>query len=98
MGIEAQVDHPIHPDVLAVAFEDNLNMEGTYRKQLTSEMLSQADYVVSFVVADKLPEATKVDAFWDVPDPRGGTIEVHRTTRDDIKHRVVQLADGLPQN
>ena len=93
-GTEAEVGKPLDPLVLQVTTEDGLDLRESHRKQLDSDLLSGADYIISFVKDQKLRNYT-INEYWDVADPRGGTLEVHRATRDDIKHRVTTLAAAL---
>jgi arsenate reductase (thioredoxin) len=67
-------------------------------KQLTLEMIEEADKVI--VMAEKetwpdyLKDSDKVE-HWDVEDPRYGEIEEFRKTRDDIQNRIKKLIEEL---
>jgi protein-tyrosine-phosphatase len=93
-GTNAIIGKAIHPFVLQAMDEVGLDMAGTFRKALTLESIKKADLIVSFVPLDVIPASNfegKQVLYWEVPDPRGGSIDVQRQTRDDVRH----LVEGL---
>lgn len=94
-GTEVTIGKPLDPLVLQVAREDRLDLGLAKRQPLTVAMLTEADYIVSFLAAADLPSGVRADEYWLVPDPQASLIAVHRQVRDEIKRRVVQLANGL---
>ena len=93
-GIDPIIGKPIEPLVIQVLAEDDISMEGCYRKQLTPEMIATAGRVISFIETEKLPDFAQSHpdiSFWNVPDPRHQDIDFHRHVRDAIKERVKNL-------
>lgn len=93
-GTDVIVGKPINPDVVQVTKELGFTMEGAYRKFVTPEMADSADRVVSFKPIKDLPEflrSRKGIIFWNVPDPRGQSLDFHRTVRDEVLRLVTDL-------
>ena len=93
-GIHAIVGKPINPQVVQTMFEDNMSMDGCYRKALTPDMVRIASHIISFVGIEELPDFVQSHpavSFWDVPDPRHQNDDFHKQVRDDIKQRVIDL-------
>jgi protein-tyrosine-phosphatase len=69
-------------------------------RKLTSELAQSADVVVTMGCGDEcpyIPGKRYVD--WDLPDPKGKSLEEVRAVRDDIKRRVSELVaelDAMP--
>lgn len=88
-GTHAVNGKPIDPLVVAVMAEAGINMDSAARKSVTSQMVQEADVVVSFVPKVDIEWFEIADAeFWDVGDPRWTSLEEHRVTRDLIKGLV----------
>lgn len=86
----------IHPEVVAVMAELDVGMQDLTPKKLTTEMAEWADVVVTMGCGDQCPYIPgKRYLDWDLPDPKGRTIEEVRNRRDEIARRVEALAAEL---
>jgi protein-tyrosine-phosphatase len=93
-GTNAIIGKAIHPLVQQAMEEAGFDMAGTFRKALSLELIEKADIIVSFVPLDTIPAGNlegKTVLYWDVSDPRGGSIDVQRQTRDTIQRYVEKL-------
>ena len=89
----ALVDLPFIENVIDVIKEEGVDVSQNHRNQLTKEMFDTADKV--FLVVDDndpIPDfvigSNKVNR-WNVPDPRGTTLERHREILKQIKDFVL---------
>jgi protein-tyrosine-phosphatase len=88
-------DH-VHPEVIAVMRELDIDLSGHKPQQLTPELAEQADIVVTMGCGDAcpyIPGRRYID--WDLPDPSGQSIDKVREIRDEIAHRVETLLTGV---
>jgi arsenate reductase len=88
----------VHPEVLEVMRELDIDVSGQTPKKLTRDMAKRADVVVTMGCGDEcpyIPGKRYVD--WDLPDPAGLPLEQVRAIRDDIAARVGVLIDGLEE-
>ena len=86
---------PLIENVLIVMQEEGIDVSKCRRKQLTQEMFDTADKV--FLVVDKndpVPDFVKGDKVvrWNVPDPKGTTLERHREILNKIKKLVLSIS------
>lgn len=92
--------HPapsVDPQAVAAMAEVGIDISGHRPKTL--EDLDVQDYHVAVTVCS-LEEGCPVvfapeKQEWDLPDPRGRSLEFFRAVRDDIGERVRQLVDEL---
>jgi len=83
----------VHPEVLAVMREVDVDLEGRRPQRLSLEMQLHADWAVTMGCGDACPYVpTRVDD-WDLPDPAGRDLAGVREIRDDIERRVRNLVD-----
>lgn len=78
--------------------ELGIDMSENSRIQLTEEMLSDYDKVVVLAEPESIPNYLESDpkvGIWDVEDIRGKSVEEAREIRDEIKHKVNELAKRL---
>lgn len=66
-----------------------------FRRQLTEDMFNEADKVI-FIIDESvpIPDYAKEDSkstFWNVPDPKGTTLERHRKIRDEVKDLIDKM-------
>jgi arsenate reductase (thioredoxin) len=95
-GSVADPDGHVHPEVVQVMAEVDVNLTDVRPVRLTSELAEQADVVVTMGCGDAcpyIPGKRYVD--WDLPDPKGRPIEEVRATRDEIARRVAELLAEL---
>jgi protein-tyrosine-phosphatase len=84
----------LNPAAAQVMEEDGVPMTGQEPKLLTSEMIQQADKVVSMgcgVDAAACPANFYLTEDWSLDDPAGQPLERVREIRDQIKARVENL-------
>jgi len=88
----------VHPEVLAVMAEENIDLAGRTPQLLTSELAEWADVVVTMGCGDAcpyIPGKRYID--WQLEDPKGRPIDEVRAIRDDIKRRVDELVGELDE-
>jgi arsenate reductase (thioredoxin) len=86
----------VHPEVVQVMRELDIDLSGRTPQLLTSELAEQADVVVTMGCGDEcpyIPGKRYID--WDLPDPKGRPVDEVRTTRNDIAQRVNALVEEL---
>jgi arsenate reductase (thioredoxin) len=86
----------VHPEVIQVMRELDIDIAGRTPRQLTPELAQAADVVVTMGCGDECPYIPgKRYLDWDLPDPKGRPIEEVRATRDEIDRRVHALVAEL---
>ena len=86
----------IHPEVVQVMRELDIDLAGRIPKLLTSELAQQADVVVTMGCGDQCPYVPgKRYIDWELPDPKGRPLDEVRATRDEIAARVRDLLTAL---
>ena len=82
----------IHPEVLTVMREVEIELDGVTPRLLTAELASQANILVTMGCGEScpvVPGAKRKD--WNLPDPKGQPLERVRQIRDDIGRRVQEM-------
>ena len=86
----------VHPEVVAVMRELDIDLADREPKLLTRELAEQADVVVTMGCGDECPYVPgKRYIDWDLPDPKGMALADVRRLRDEIEARTVELARQL---
>jgi arsenate reductase (thioredoxin) len=86
----------VHPEVVEVMRELDVDLSGARPKGITQEMAERADVVVTMGCGDECPYVPGTRYLdWDLPDPKGEPLEEVRRIRDEIAKRVRSLADEL---
>jgi arsenate reductase len=86
----------VHPEVIQVMRELDIDLSGRRPQLLTRELAEQADVVITMGCGDQcpyIPGKRYID--WDLPDPEGRPIAEVRATRDEIASRVSHLLAEL---
>jgi arsenate reductase len=86
----------VHPEVVKVMRELDIDLAGRTPQLLTADLAAQADIVVTMGCGDEcpfIPGKRYID--WDLADPAGRTLDQVRAIRDDIDQRVHALVDEL---
>ncbi len=86
----------VHPEVIEVMNEIGIDLSDRRPQLLTTELVEQADIVVTMGCGDQcpyIPGKRYID--WNLPDPNGRPLEEVRATRDDVAQRVQQLVTDL---
>jgi arsenate reductase (thioredoxin) len=88
----------VNPTVVEVMKEKGIDVSGNIPRILTGEMIQNASLVVTMgcSVEDACPrpmlaQMQKKLVDWDLPDPKGKSVEEVRKIRDEIEKRVIGL-------
>ena len=95
-GSEADPEGRVHPPVIEVMRELDVDLSDRRPRRLSRELAEQADVVVTMGCGDAcpyIPGKRYVD--WELEDPKGRPVDEVRATRDDIARRVEALVDEL---
>ena len=88
----------VHPEVVEVMRELDVDVSGQTPRKLTREMAERADVVVTMGCGDECPYIPgKRYLDWDLPDPKGLPVEQVRAVRDDIATRIGELIEVLEE-
>jgi arsenate reductase len=86
----------IWPEVVEVMREVGIDLATRKPKKLDLEMQLHADWAITLACGGTCPYVPGMVEDWDVPDPRGRSLEEVREIRDEIERRVQALiADRL---
>ena len=89
----------VHPEVVTVMRELDIDLADRRPQPLTTELAERADLVVTMGCGDTCPYIPgKRYLDWDLPDPKGQTVETVSATRDEIAHRVETLIAELDES
>jgi arsenate reductase (thioredoxin) len=86
----------VHPEVVQVMRELDIDLADRTPRLLTRELTDQADIVVTMGCGDQcpyIPGKRYID--WELPDPHGQPIERVREILDEIARRVSDLLTDL---
>ncbi len=88
--------------VKRVMKEAGVDVSGKTRKQLTKEMVDEADRIIiiteSSTHPDYLKDASSKTEYWDIPDTKGQSYEFKEKIRDKIKGEVELLVEEMKKN
>jgi arsenate reductase len=86
----------VHPEVVEAMAELNVDLSDRRPRGLSRADAEWADVVVTMGCGEECPYIPgKRYLDWDLPDPKGRTLEEVRATRDEIGHRVEGLLAEL---
>ena len=86
----------VHPEVVAAMAELGIDLRGRRPDKLIQADAEWADVVVTMGCGDECPYVPgKRYLDWDLPDPKGQSLETVRATRDEIERRVQALVVEL---
>jgi len=88
----------VHPEVVEVMRELDIDLADRVPQELTTEAARKADVVVTMGCGDQcpyIPGKRYVD--WDLQDPKGLPIDRVREIRDEIHNRVQLLVAELDE-
>ena len=82
----------IHPEVVTVMQEMGIDLSAVRPRKLTAELAKGADLLVTMGCGDQCPVVPgQVPLDWELPDPKGLSLDDVRAIRDDVRARVVAL-------
>jgi arsenate reductase len=96
MSAGTQPADRVHPEVVQVMRELDIDVSRREPRPLERELAEWADVVVTMGCGDAcpyIPGKRYVD--WELPDPSGEPLDEVRRTRDDIQRRVAALLAEL---
>ena len=86
----------VHPEVVEAMAELGIDLSERRPHKLTQADAEWADVVVAMGCGDECPYIPgKRYLDWDLPDPKGQSLETVRETRDEIERRVQALVAEL---
>lgn len=86
----------VHPEVIEVMRELDIDLSDRAPQLLTRELAEQADIVVTMGCGDQCPYVPgKRYIDWELPDPAGQPLATVRTIRDRIATQVNRLLTQL---
>jgi arsenate reductase len=86
----------VHPGVVEAMAELGIDLRDRRPHKLTQADAEWADVVVTMGCGDECPYIPgKRYLDWDLPDPKGQSLETVRATRDEIERRVQALVEEL---
>jgi arsenate reductase len=89
----------IHPEVVAAMDEVGIDLRDRAPKLLTTADAEWADVVVTMGCGDECPYIPgKRYLDWDLPDPKGQSLDAVRATREEIATRVEALVAELDES
>lgn len=84
----------VHPEVVEVMSEEGIDLSAVKPQFLSTDLARSATLLVTMGCGDAcpyVPGLNKVD--WPLQDPKGQPLETVRAIRDEIRARVVALAE-----
>ena len=84
----------VHPEVMEVMREVAIELEGAKPQLLTAELARGAKLLITMGCGDACPVVPGLERDdWPLADPKGRSLDVVRTIRDDIRARVAHLVE-----
>jgi arsenate reductase len=86
----------VHPEVVEAMGELGIDLGEREPRKLSREDAEWADVVMTMGCGDECPHIPgKRYLDWDLPDPKGRSVEAVRETREEIERRVRELLAEL---
>jgi arsenate reductase len=86
----------VHPEVVEAMAELGIDLAGRLPHRLEQADAEWADVVVTMGCGDECPHIPGVRYLdWDLPDPKGKSLDEVRATREEIERRVTELVTEL---
>jgi arsenate reductase (thioredoxin) len=86
----------VHPEVVEAMAEFGIDLRDRRPRKLSQADAQWADVVVTMGCGDECPYIPgKRYLDWDLPDPKGRSLDAVRGTRDEIERRVGSLVAEL---
>ncbi len=88
----------VNPRAIETMAELGIDIRGARPKRLTSELIEEADIVVTMGCGEEVcPIVPKVVIDWELEDPSGKTLNEVREIRDQIRERVRKLVETIDE-
>jgi arsenate reductase len=85
----------VHPEVVTIMREEGVDLEDARPQQLTPELASQAQLLITMGCGDECPFVPGLRRDdWPLEDPKGQPVERVRRIKDYIRRRVEALVDA----
>ena len=85
----------VHPQVVDVMRELNIDLENRRPQRLTEELAKGASLLITMGCGEECPYLPGVERDdWPLPDPKGRPIEEVRAIRDEIRDRIAALIES----
>jgi len=82
----------VHPEVIEVMREKDIDLAGATPRKLTDELASQAEWLITMGCGEECPAVPGLRRDdWPLEDPKGKSRERARRIRDEIAERVREL-------
>ena len=82
----------VHPEVVAAMNELGIDLSAAKTRRLTPELAGTANMLVTMGCGDECPYVPGVIRDdWPLEDPKGKSIDIVRSIREDIRRRVETL-------
>ena len=91
----------VNPIILQAMKEIGIDIENQIPKHISQQIISESDKAINMGCIDKesCPALFMKDILdWQIPDPKGKSIEEVRKIRDQIKTKVMILIKSLEEN
>ncbi|MDO8640311.1 MAG: arsenate reductase ArsC [Nitrosarchaeum sp.] len=91
----------VNPIVLQAMKEIGIDIENQTPKHISQQIISESDKAINMGCMDKesCPALFMKDILdWQIPDPKGKSIEEVRKIRDQIKTKVMILIKSIEEN
>jgi protein-tyrosine-phosphatase len=95
----ARPSSAIDPLVIAVMKEKGIDISAKHPKSLNDLPPIEMDYLITMGCEETCPAVlAKKIIEWEIPDPKGKSIDVFREVRDLIENRVKALFEEIGKN
>lgn len=85
----------VHPEVIAVMKEVDIDLSGAKPQKLTEDLAKGAQLLITMGCGDKCPYVPGLRRDdWPLPDPKGLSLVEVRAIRDEVKRRVQNLVQN----
>lgn len=84
----------VHPEVVQTMRELGLHVGNAVPRRLTEDVARSADILVTMGCGESCPVVPGIKRIeWDLPDPKGRSVEAVRGIRDQIRELVAGLIE-----
>ena len=84
----------VWPEVVEVMREVGIDLSGRRPRKLIVEMQLHADWAVTLACGAQCPYVPTTVEDWDIPDPKGKSLDEVRMIRDAVEARVEDLVEN----